>query len=92
MVELPFIEVDLGDNVFIRTFSADTHPEEFKWHWDEQDRTVQSIDSTDWQFQFDNQLPISLNQEIFIKCGEIHRIIQGTSDVRLKIIKHNVKI
>ena len=92
MVELPFIEEDLGDNVFIRTFSADTHPEEFKWHWDEQDRTIQSLDSTDWQFQFDNQLPISLNQEIFIKCGEIHRIIQGTSDVRIKIIKHNVKI
>jgi hypothetical protein len=92
MVKLPFIEEDLGDNVFIRTFSADTHPEEFKWHWDEQDRTIQALDSTDWQFQFDNQLPISLNQEIFIKCGEIHRIIQGTSDVRIKIIKHNVEI
>jgi hypothetical protein len=92
MVELPFIEEDLGDNVFVRTFSADTPPEEFKWHWDEQDRTIQALDSTDWQFQFDNQLPISLNQEIFIKCGEIHRIIQGTSDVRIKIIKHNVEI
>jgi len=92
MVKLPFVEEDLGDNVFIRTFSADTHPEEFKWHWDEQDRIIQAMDSTDWQFQFDNQLPISLNQEIFIKCGEIHRIIQGTSDVRIKIIKHNVKI
>jgi hypothetical protein len=92
MVKLPFVEEDLGDNVFIRTFSADTHPEEFKWHWDEQDRIIQAMDSTDWQFQFDNQLPISLNQEIFIKCGEIHRIIQGTSDVRIKIIKHNVEI
>jgi hypothetical protein len=92
MVKLPFIEEDLGDNVFIRTFSTDIHPEEFKWHWDEQDRTIQSLDSTDWQFQFDNQLPISLNQEIFIKCGEIHRIIKGTLDVQIKIIKHNVKI
>lgn len=92
MVKLPFIEEALGDNVFIRTFDDNTPPDEFKWHWDEQDRTIQSIDSTDWQFQFDNQLPISLNQEIFIPYGEIHRIIQGTSDVRIKIFKHNVKI
>ena len=92
MVKLPFIEEDLGDNVFIRTFNDNIPEDELKWHWDEEDRTIKSVDFTDWQFQFDNKLPISLNQEIFIPCGEIHRIIKGTLDVQIKIIKHNVKI
>ena len=43
-----------------------------------------SCQKTDWQFQFDNELPISLNKKIFIPKGVMHRIIKGIGDLQIK--------
>ena len=38
----------------IRKFSEYSGSEEFKWHWDEEDRLVHRVHETDWQLQLDN--------------------------------------
>lgn len=89
--ELPFEETLLSygqTDTFLRKYSSDFEGEEFKWHWDEEDRTIHSIDETDWMFQFDNQLPIQIQGKIDIKKGVWHRIIKGTGDLTLIVEKH----
>ena len=85
---LPFRQQQLSENEFIRTFSSSTSELELKWHWDEEDRTIEPISETDWLFQFDNRLPESINKPIFIPRGVIHRIIKGQGDLVIKVHKH----
>lgn len=86
-IDLPFNEI-VEDNVFIRTFSESVPDEELKWHRDYEDRIVIPVHETDWLFQRDNELPQKIQEKIYIKAGEWHRIIKGTSDLTLKIIKN----
>jgi hypothetical protein len=83
----PYTETQLSESVFVRTFSANTHWSEFKWHWDEEDRIVEPLNENDWQFQFDNELPIKIYTQIKIPAGLIHRVIPGTTDLVIKITK-----
>lgn len=62
---------------------------ELVWHRDREDRLVESTHNTDWKFQFDNEIPESLNNEIFIKKGDWHRVIKGTGDLEIKVIKYD---
>lgn len=87
-MELPFSEKRLDSNVFIRTFSKNLESHELKWHKDREDRTVTPLNENDWLFQRDNQLPQPIKGEIKIKANEWHRIIKGTGDLKVKIIKH----
>lgn len=87
MVKLPFEEHPLGDDVFVRIFSPDSNPDDFKWHIDLEDRKIKTLEPTDWKFQFDNQLPISLNGEIFVPTGVWHRLIKGSGNLKLEITK-----
>jgi hypothetical protein len=84
---LPFQESQESENAYIRIFSRDIDEFELKWHWDEEDRVIESLEKTDWEFQFDNELPISFDREIFIPKGIIHRIIKGSGDLKLRVIK-----
>ena len=90
--ELPFIEEGNTQEGFIRTFSASVDEAELKWHWDEQDRLITPIHSTDWLFQFDDHRPLPLihNVSIYIKAGTWHRLHKGTDDLRLHVIKYEV--
>ena len=83
----PYTEQKITESVVIRTFFANTHWSEFKWHWDEEDRIVEPLNENDWQFQFDNQLPVKIYTQIKIPAGEIHRVIPGTTDLVVKITK-----
>jgi len=76
----------IDESTFIRCFSYNINESELQWHYDEQDRIIESIAPTDWQFQFDNELPTGLNQAIEIKKGVIHRLIKGSNNLQLKII------
>ena len=42
-----------------------------------------------WQLQRDNELPLELKEgiDIFIPKGQIHRVIKGQTDLKLKIKK-----
>jgi|TARA_R110001606_G_C15331775_1_gene645648 hypothetical protein len=76
-------------NANIRKFSSDVDEMELVWHRDREDRLIESTHDTDWKFQFDNEIPESLNNEIFIKKGEWHRVIKGSGDLILKVIKYD---
>jgi hypothetical protein len=84
-MNLPFKEKWENERVSIRTFTSDTDDEELKWHFDEEDRIIESIDETDWLFQFDENLPEKINNPIRIEKGKWHRLIKGTGDLRLRI-------
>lgn len=85
---LPFEEVKLENNTFIREFKQDTDSGEYVWHRDYEDRIVESISETDWMIQIDNELPKSLNDKVFIPIGVYHRVIKGTGDLKIKLIKN----
>jgi hypothetical protein len=83
----PYINIETIDNYIIREFSQDTDELDLIWHMDDEDRTIIAIEETDWMFQFDDELPISLNSPIFIPRHKVHRVIKGTKDLKIKIIK-----
>lgn len=85
MEELPFNEEWVSDKESIRIFKESLFDEELKWHFDDEDRTIESLEETDWKFQFDNQLPIELKGPIQIKRGEYHRLIKGSRDLKISI-------
>lgn len=89
MVEkIPYNEIILGEKESIRKFSKNSEEEELKWHFDEEDRTVEILENSNWLFQFDNELPFMMGSPIFIHKGRWHRIIKGEDDLIVKIKKH----
>ena len=72
----------------MREFSCDTDSFEYVWHRDKEDRMVESTHPTDWQFQFDNEIPKRLSEnKLFIPKETYHRLIKGTGDLKVKIYK-----
>jgi hypothetical protein len=84
-MNLPFKEINKKNKV-IRKFSSDTDDQDLRWHYDLEDRIIIPIKENDWLFQEDNKLPKKLNKKFFIKAGEWHRVIKGTTDLLLEII------
>jgi hypothetical protein len=86
-MSLPFNEVTIEENVFIRTFLHNVDCGDLYWHRDREDRIIESINETDWMFQMENQLPINIQGKMFIPKGEWHRLIKGNGDLTIKLIK-----
>jgi len=84
MVNLPFEEITETDRR-IRIFKFDTVSEELKWHRDEDDRYVELIEESDWQFQFDDDLPIKFPKRLIIPRMMWHRVIKGEGDLKIAI-------
>lgn len=85
----PYTEQKIWDNIYLRTFSADIPETDLIWHLDAEDRIIEATHKTDWKFQFDDELPISLNNLINIPKNTFHRIIKGSDDCTLRIIKQH---
>ena len=75
------------DTSNIRTFSKDVDPMELVWHQDKEDRHIEVLEGIGWSIQKDNQLPlvISKGDRIFITANKIHRVLKGTTDLKIKI-------
>lgn len=88
MENLPFCE-QIKDGWYHRTFKSDLNDEDLKWHYDEESRLMVTTHETDWMFQYDNQLPfkIELHTTYVIPKGHYHRLIKGTGDLEVKILK-----
>jgi hypothetical protein len=86
-MKLPFKEERISENIFIRTFYQNVDSGELYWHRDHENRIIESIGETDWQFQLDNQLPVKIEGEISIPKGVYHRIIKGSGDLKIKLQK-----
>ena len=83
----PFTEEVYSHNTILRHFDPTAPDHLFKWHADDEDRWVESLNENDWQFQFDNELPITLEpgKIIQIPKGIIHRLIKGSSPLSISI-------
>jgi hypothetical protein len=84
-MDLPFQQEKISDKEIIRLFSEFVDEEDLKWHFDKEDRVIEALEPTDWQIQFDNELPQLIEGKIFIKAGVYHRAIKGTKDFKIKI-------
>lgn len=54
---------------------------------DDEDRIVEALHKTDWMLQLEDKLPVSLNEPIFIKRHQWHRLIKGGGSLMVKITK-----
>lgn len=89
-MKLPFKENIVENNIFIREFSNDTDPIEFMWHKDKEDRIIEPIGETDWLIQIDDELPKPIEGKIFIPEGVYHRVIKGSRNLKIKLIKNPI--
>ena len=85
----PYSDIAIYDNCVIREFGENIDPIELMWHRDNEDRIVEVLNPTDWFFQYDDQLPIPLKENVSLKIArhDWHRVIKGTGNLRLKITK-----
>ena len=86
-MNLPFVEKSVGNNQYIREFSADVDTHELEWHIDREDRIVEVIDNDGWEVQIDNELPKLLKNKLFIPKETYHRVIKGKGKLIVRITK-----
>ena len=84
----PYTDIETTDTYIIREFSENIDPVELMWHMDNESRTIEILEDTNWQIQLDNGLPTSLKEHIFIPKHMYHRLIKGNGTLKLKIHKH----
>jgi len=77
------------DNSNIRTFSKDVNTMDLIWHMDDEDRNIEVLEGKGWKFQRDDELPLELTEgiRIFIPRHQVHRVIKGKTDLKIKIFK-----
>ena len=80
----PFTEKKI-EGFIIREFKSDVDMEDLVWHRDREDRIVTVLNENDWKYQEDNKLPVPCQGVIEIKEGVWHRIIKGTTNLKVKI-------
>lgn len=83
-----FVSFGSDREVKVRHFDLTAPDHLYKWHWDEEDRWVEAKHENDWKFQFDNELPQSLEpgKIIMVPKGTIHRLIKGTTPLSIEIL------
>jgi hypothetical protein len=88
--DLPFKEKQIAENVFLRYFDHNILSEELIWHQDQEDRTIEIIQSNDWYFQRDEEVPFKLieGMKFSIKKMNYHRLLRGKDDLIIKVIKY----
>ena len=71
----------------IRTFSKDVDPMDLVWHQDKEDRTIEILEGEGWAIQKDDELPliVSKGNRIFIPVNKVHRVLKGTTNLKVKI-------
>ena len=84
----PYTDIETTNTYIIREFNENIDPVELMWHMDNESRTIEILEDTNWQIQLDNSLPTSLKEHIFIPKHAYHRLIKGDGTLKLKIYKH----
>ena len=89
-MDFPFTEEKIGENTFIRTFSADVDEMDLIWHADKENRIITVLEGNGWKFQFDEELPIKMRKgkTISILKGRLHRVIKGNGILKINLQKH----
>ena len=89
-MDFPFIEEQIDDYNFIRTFSMDVDEMDLIWHADKENRIITVLEGNGWKFQFDEELPIKMRKgkSISILKGRLHRVIKGNGILKINLQKH----
>ena len=69
----------------VRHLPENIDSKELVWHRDRKNRNITPIEETDWQIQFDNELPKPIKGRIFIREGQWHRVIKGSGCLKILI-------
>jgi hypothetical protein len=87
MRDNPYTDKKISKNAFLREFSELTEDDELVWHRDRNDRYVTVVEGDGWQLQFDNMLPVPLNQgeTVHIPKNTYHRLRKGSSNLVVEI-------
>ena len=80
----PYKQIKTSEYIY-RKFTQDIPEEELVWHRDQNDREVEILETTDWMFQFDNQIPFNIENSLFIPKDTYHRLIKGTGTLNIRI-------
>ena len=83
----PYQEVKAFDYIY-RKFTHDVDEQELVWHRDRNDREVQVLEPTDWQFQLEDSIPQQLKDTIFIPKEMYHRLIKGSGNLNVRILEY----
>jgi quercetin dioxygenase-like cupin family protein len=86
---MPYTNTPITPSSVIREFSSEVDPMELIWHQDKENRTIEILEGEGWQFQRDNELPLDLKigDIIFIPEFQVHRVIKGNTNLKIKITK-----
>jgi hypothetical protein len=76
------------DDFIIREFKENLTQGDLIWHKDREDRLISPINRTDWMIQIDNELPKVIKENTFIPKEVFHRLLKGTGNLELKIVKN----
>ena len=82
----PYDDKYIEDKI-IRTFESFVHEDELIWHRDKKNRLVRVIKGSGWQFQYDNELPktMDVGDSLYIEKDTYHRLIKGDGTLVLEI-------
>jgi hypothetical protein len=84
----PYIDLDLPGGTIFRYFDNDlTNEWDLIWHRDEHTRIVTIVNANSWSFQYDNEMPFELKDDmtITIPAMAYHRVIMGDGVLSLRI-------
>lgn len=86
-----YSQQNFSNNKFMRIFSVDVDSDELHWHKDAKNRAVRVIQGGDWKFQMEDELPITLtdNMALYISKEVYHRVIKGSDDLIILITEEN---
>lgn len=78
----------LGNEYICRSF--DVSSDDYVWHRDANDRTIEIVEGNGWTFQIEGCLPFLLKRGLVftIEKNVYHRLIKGVDDLEIKITEH----
>jgi uncharacterized protein (DUF2344 family) len=82
-----YTQENISNNKFKRVFSSDVPERELVWHMDKENRIVEVLEDSEWLFQMDNELPISLKKGVKLEIPKetFHRVIKGSGGLKILI-------
>ena len=87
MVDQIYYDVWLNDKEKIRIFKENIQEEFLVWHRDKRNRKIEVLFGSNWKFQFDNEMPFTLEvgKTYEVRNMRYHRILKGDGHLIVKI-------
>jgi hypothetical protein len=76
-------------NCFLKVFSINAKDEEYNYHLDPNSRLIKVLEGTGWSIKFKNRTAkqIGPGSVIHISKRVIHKLIKGTSNLKVQVLE-----